>query len=199
MTEYCLTSLCAQSWQYRNRRKPEELCPTLIEWIPVFFIVHGTIDSKAHSRTLHSLEHCISTTQMTNIRPGRDSITVPLRFELQPDPEWGTGPSPTGRGEGGWFNEVHMTCEIGWTKKNVGVAMSDLMECHVLVAKPPANERRWLNVVLMLGRGHRRWTNNKPILGQWLLFALNSTHHLEKFKRDQWMTRWDPSKHKTFV
>ena len=36
-------------------------------------------------RLLNSLEHCIYTTLMTNIRPGRDSNQVPLSFEPQPD------------------------------------------------------------------------------------------------------------------
>ena len=32
VSEYCFTSLSAQSWQYRDRRKPKtgSLCPTLI-------------------------------------------------------------------------------------------------------------------------------------------------------------------------
>ena len=54
------------------------LGPTLIEWLQGFFIVRSTIDDTAHSRPLISLEHCICTTSMTNIRPGRDSNPVPL-------------------------------------------------------------------------------------------------------------------------
>ena len=41
-----------------------ELCPTLIEWLQFFFIVHSTIDSTAHSRPLNILEPCICTTSM---------------------------------------------------------------------------------------------------------------------------------------
>ena len=61
------------------------LCTTLIEWIQEFLIVHSTIDSTAHSRPLNSLEHCIYTTPMTNIRPGRGSNQVLLSFKPQPN------------------------------------------------------------------------------------------------------------------
>ena len=37
------------------------------------FIVHSMIGSTVHSRPLNSLQHCICTTMMTNIRPDRDS------------------------------------------------------------------------------------------------------------------------------
>ena len=87
-SEYCFTSLSAQSWQYRDRRKPEVgtiLYLTLIERLQGFFIVHTTIDHTAHSRPLNSLEHCICTASRTHIRPGRDSKPVPLSFEPQLD------------------------------------------------------------------------------------------------------------------
>ena len=61
------------------------LCPTLIEWLQGFFMVHRPIDSTAHSRPLNSLDHCICTTPMTNIRTSRDSNPVPLNSKLQPD------------------------------------------------------------------------------------------------------------------
>ena len=35
--------------------------------------MHGTIESTVHSMPLNSLEHCICTTTITNIRPDRDS------------------------------------------------------------------------------------------------------------------------------
>ena len=47
--------------------------------------MHSTIDSTAHSRPSNSLEHCICTTPMTNIRPGRDSNPVLLSFKPQPN------------------------------------------------------------------------------------------------------------------
>ena len=40
---------------------------------------------RKHARRLNSLEHCISTTSMTNIRPYRDSNWVSLSFEPLPD------------------------------------------------------------------------------------------------------------------
>ena len=63
--EYRFTSLSAQSWQYRDRRKPY----FYFEWLQVFFIVQSTIGSTVHSMLLNSLEHCLCTTTMTNIRP----------------------------------------------------------------------------------------------------------------------------------
>ena len=61
------------------------LCPTPIELRQWFFIVHCTIYSTAHSRAVNSLKHCICTTSMINIRPGRDSNPVPLSFDPKPD------------------------------------------------------------------------------------------------------------------
>ena len=55
-------------------------CPTLIEWLQGFFILHITIDSTTHSRHLNSLEHCTCTTSMTDIRPGRDSSPLTHSF-----------------------------------------------------------------------------------------------------------------------
>ena len=57
------------------------LCPTLIS--NDFFIVHSTIGSTVHSMPLNSLEHCISTTTMTNIRPDQDSNLVPPAYKPQ--------------------------------------------------------------------------------------------------------------------
>ena len=59
--EYCFTSLSAQSWQYRDRRKPEAgtMPHPYFEWLEGFFIVHSTICSTVHSMPLNSLEHCI--------------------------------------------------------------------------------------------------------------------------------------------
>ena len=79
------------------------LCPTLIEWLHGFFIVHSTIDNTAHSIHLNSLVHCIFTTSMTNIRPDRDSNPVSSHNRI----EW-TGrmsreavvTDPGGRGRG---------------------------------------------------------------------------------------------------
>ena len=77
--EYCFTSLSAQSWQYRDRRKPEAgtMPYSYFEWLQEFLIVHSTIGSTVHSMPLNSLENCICTTTMTNIRPDRDSNLVP--------------------------------------------------------------------------------------------------------------------------
>ena len=87
MNEYCFTSLSAQSWQYCDRRKPEagtmRLPYSYFEWLLGLFIVHITICNTLHSMPLNSLEHCICTTTMTNIRPDRDlnQVTSPRRYE----------------------------------------------------------------------------------------------------------------------
>ena len=63
-----------------SRQKPEVgIMPYSSRMTKVLYSV------TAHSRPLNSLEHCICTTSMTNIRPDRDSIPVPLCFESQPD------------------------------------------------------------------------------------------------------------------
>ena len=73
------------TWQYRDRRKPEaDTMPySYSEWLQGFFMVHSTIGRTVHSIPLNSLEHCICTTTMTNIRPDRDSNLVPQRYKLQ--------------------------------------------------------------------------------------------------------------------
>ena len=83
--EYWFTSLSAQSWHYRDRRKPEAgtMPYSYFECLQGFFIVHGTIGSSVHSMTLNSLEHCICTTTMTNIHPDRDSSLVPPGYKPQ--------------------------------------------------------------------------------------------------------------------
>ena len=45
--------------------------------------MHSTIGSTVHSMPLNSLEHCICTTTMTNIRPDRDSNLVPPGYKPQ--------------------------------------------------------------------------------------------------------------------
>ena len=52
------------------------LCPTLIS-NDFKGIVYNTIGSTIHSIPLHSLQHCIWTTSMTNIWPYQDSNLVP--------------------------------------------------------------------------------------------------------------------------
>ena len=47
--------------------------------------MHSAIDITVHSMHLNSLEHCIGTTSMTNIRPDQDLNPVALSFELQRD------------------------------------------------------------------------------------------------------------------
>ena len=61
----------------------------------VFFILQSTIDSTAHSRPLNSLEHCICTTLMTNMRHGRNSNPVHLSFE-----------EPDRKNHWGWLNKI---------------------------------------------------------------------------------------------
>ena len=79
-SEYCFTSLSAQSWQYRNRRKPEAgtMPYSYFEWLQGLFIVHSTICSTAHSMPLNSSEHCICTTTMTGFEPGTSRFQAPV-------------------------------------------------------------------------------------------------------------------------
>ena len=54
VSEYCFTSLSAQSWQYRDRRKPEAgtMPYSYFEWLQGLdfdFIKHSTIDSTVHA------------------------------------------------------------------------------------------------------------------------------------------------------
>ena len=52
---------------------------------PGFFVLHIIIENTAHFRPLNSLEHCIHTNSMVNIRSDWDSNPVPLSFESLPD------------------------------------------------------------------------------------------------------------------
>ena len=104
--EYCFTSLSAQSWQYRDRRKPEAgTTPySYFEWLQGFFIVHSTIGSTVHSMPLNSLEHCLCTTTMTNIRPDRDSIRC----------EWAIGAGLRFRGGLMYSGVLWLIVTAGW-------------------------------------------------------------------------------------
>ena len=96
MSEYCFTSLCAQSWQYRDRRKPEAgtMPYFFFERLQGFFIVHSTMGSTLHSRPLNSLGHCIYTTTITNIRPDRDSnLVYTSRLQAPVDTNEPSGPA----------------------------------------------------------------------------------------------------------
>ena len=77
--------ISAQWWQYQDRRKPEAgtMPYSYFEWLQGFFIVHSTVGSTVHSMPLNSLEHCICTTTMTNIRLDRDSNLVPPGYKPQ--------------------------------------------------------------------------------------------------------------------
>ena len=83
VSEYCFTSLYAQSWQYRDRRRPEAgtMPYSYFEWLQGFIIVHSTIGSTVHSRPLNSLYmHCKCTTKYPT-RPGFEHGT--LGYKLQ--------------------------------------------------------------------------------------------------------------------
>ena len=83
--EYCFTLLSAHSWQYRDRRKPEArtMPYSYFEWLRGFYKVHSIIGSTVHYRPLNSLEHCICTTTMPNIRPDQDANLVPPGYKPQ--------------------------------------------------------------------------------------------------------------------
>ena len=99
-----------------------------VEWLQGFFIAHSAIGSTVHSRPLNSVEHCICTTTMTNIRPDRDSNLV-----LPGNKPQSIRMSHRGQPSG----SVNGSTSVG----------------------NPADEIRWINVVLMLGQRRRWWLN----------------------------------------
>ena len=50
---YHFTSLCAQSWQYRDRREPE-VTILYSKLLQCFFVLHSTIESTVYSRPNYS-------------------------------------------------------------------------------------------------------------------------------------------------
>ena len=67
---YIYTIYSAQSWQYRDRRKPKAgttMPYSYLKRLQVFFIVHSATGSTVHSMALNSLKHCIpSLSEMVN-------------------------------------------------------------------------------------------------------------------------------------
>ena len=62
------------------------LCPTLIEWSRVLYSAqYHRKYCTLQARQFGALYFCIGTISITNIRPDRDSNSVPLSFEPQPD------------------------------------------------------------------------------------------------------------------
>ena len=88
-SEYCFTSLSAQSWQYRDRRKPEAgTTPySYFEWLQGFFIVHSTIGSTVHFMPLWTSWKCcwslyLSLIIMHNLKIRSLSPLLPLQSYL---------------------------------------------------------------------------------------------------------------------
>ena len=89
VSEYSFTSLSAQSWQYRDIRKPEAgtMPYSYSEWLQGFFIVHSTIGSTVHSMPLkkfgalcmHNYDDKIFV--LTGIRTWYLQVTSPSRYE----------------------------------------------------------------------------------------------------------------------
>ena len=130
-------------------------CPTLIEWLQGFFKVHSTINttSHSHSRPLSSLEHCICTTLMSNIRPGRDSNPVHLSFKPQPD----------------------RMSHRGWPiAKRTQDSHHRLVQCWASVADGgPTLDRHWVNVCCLLNSCH---------IVRFTLTWLNSSTRVKEFR-----------------
>ena len=84
MSEYYFTSSSAQSWGYRDRRKPKAgtMPYSYFKCLQGSFIVHSTIGSTVHFSPLNSLEHCIRTTTMTNIRPDRGRPVYVVKYTI---------------------------------------------------------------------------------------------------------------------
>ena len=85
VSEYCFTSLSAQSCKCRDRSKSEAgtMPYSYFEWLEWFFIVHSTMGNNVHSMPLNSLEHYTCTTTMTNVRPDQDSNLIPPGYKPQ--------------------------------------------------------------------------------------------------------------------
>ena len=78
VSEYCFTSFSAQSWQYRDRKKPK------VRNMPYSYrmtsrVPYSTQYHRQHCtlRPLNRLQHCECTTTMTNSRPCQDLNPVP--------------------------------------------------------------------------------------------------------------------------
>ena len=85
LSEYWFTSLSAQLRQYRDIRMPE-VGTMPYSYRMISRVLYSTINSTIHSRPLNSLEHCICTTPMTNIRPGETRTLYLLSVAPQTDP-----------------------------------------------------------------------------------------------------------------
>ena len=77
--------LAARSWQYRTgaERRPQSDLFEMTSRVLSSAQYHRLTDITVLSKPLNSLEHCISTTTMSNRRPVRDSNPAPLSFEPQ--------------------------------------------------------------------------------------------------------------------
>ena len=86
VSEYCFTSLSAQSWQYRDRRKPK------IGTMPYSYrmtsrVLYSAQCYRQHC-TLHTFEqvkHCTYTTPLINIRPGFEPSITEFRATTRPN------------------------------------------------------------------------------------------------------------------
>ena len=87
-SEYCFTSLSAQSWQYLDKRNPE-VRTILYSYRMTLRVLYSTQyhSDTAHSRPFNSLEHSMHNLDDTHpTRPGfKTSIHVPLIFASQLD------------------------------------------------------------------------------------------------------------------
>ena len=78
----------AQSWQYRDRRKPKAgtMPYSYFEWLQGFFIVHSIIGSTVHFMPLNSLRNIYARSRWqisvpTGIRTWYPQVTSPSRYE----------------------------------------------------------------------------------------------------------------------
>ena len=87
--KYCFTSLSVQSWQYRDRRKPEAgtMPYSYFEWLQGFFIVHNTLYSALYTPCLWTVWSTVyaqprwQISVPTGIRTWYPQVTSPSRYE----------------------------------------------------------------------------------------------------------------------
>ena len=83
-SEYCFTSLLhIEAISQQKEARSRDYTYSYFELFQGFFLVHSTLDIAVHSMPLNSMEHCICTTMMTNIRPERHSNLVHPGYKPQ--------------------------------------------------------------------------------------------------------------------
>ena len=102
--------------------------------------LYSTIDSTTHARPLNSLEHCICTTSMTNIRPGRDLNPVP-RVSSYNRPNEPSGPADA---------VLRCSCHSQWKLRLVSFRIHFDNNCTQLFWFPPEKHFHLLYIIMIM-------------------------------------------------